>query len=128
MPVLGIGGLFFRSADPEALAAWYKEHLGVGAGCNASGNGNPDDWYWQTEGGPTVFAPFKASSDDLDPAAAAFMINFRVDDLDSFIEELKGKGVEVLGSQAEEYGKFAWILDCDGIKLELWEQIGPAPV
>jgi hypothetical protein len=55
------------------------------------------------------------------------MVNYRVDDLDGLIEDLKGKGVEILGRQDEDYGKFAWILDCDGIKLELWQQAGPAP-
>ena len=55
------------------------------------------------------------------------MVNLRVDDLDAFLVGLKAKGVEILGTQDEDYGKFAWIMDCDGIKIELWQQIGPAP-
>jgi catechol 2,3-dioxygenase-like lactoylglutathione lyase family enzyme len=76
--------------------------------------------------GYTVLSPFKASTDYFAPSAAAFMINLRVDDLDAMIGELESKGIEILGRQDEEYGKFAWILDCDGIKLELFEQVGPA--
>ena len=55
------------------------------------------------------------------------MINYRVDDLEALLDELKRKGIEILGTQNEDYGKFAWILDCDGIKIELWQQAGPAP-
>lgn len=55
------------------------------------------------------------------------MVNLRVDDRDAMVEQLKAKGVEFLDTQDEEYGRFAWILDCDGIKIELWEQLGPAP-
>ena len=77
--------------------------------------------------GYSLLSPFKASSDYFQPSGGAFMINLRVDDLDSMIDELKAKGIEILGTQDEDYGKFAWILDCDGIKLELWQQLGPAP-
>ena len=57
MGVLGMGGFFFRAKDPDALTAWYREHLNIGVGCNAEGTGDPDDWFWQTQGGPMVFAP-----------------------------------------------------------------------
>lgn len=91
MPVLGIGGLFFRARDPDALSAWYREHLGVGAGCNSADEGEPNQWYWQTGGGPTVFAPFKADSDYFG-ANKAFMINLRVSGLDALLETLRGGG------------------------------------
>ena len=66
MGVLGMGGLFFRSKDPEALSAWYKEHLGVGGGCVAEGaDDTPNEWVWTTRGGPMVFQPFKAETDYL---------------------------------------------------------------
>lgn len=55
------------------------------------------------------------------------MLNLRVDDLEAMLSVLRDKGIEILGTQNEDYGKFAWILDCDGIKIELWEQLGPAP-
>ncbi len=63
MAVLGIGGLFFRAHDPDALYAWYKEKLGVGASCNSAGDGDVNEWFWNTVGGPAVFALFKQSTD-----------------------------------------------------------------
>ena len=125
--VKGIGGLFFRAKDPEKLSAWYRERLGVGGGCSADDSVPPNQWVWNVTAGPLVFSPFKAASDYFAPSEAPFMVNFRVDDLDGFVEELLARGVAVLGRQEEPYGKFAWILDCDGIKVELWEQLGPAP-
>ncbi len=87
MPVLGIGGLFFRARDPDALSAWYREHLGVGAGCNASGEDAASEWFWQTQGGPTVFAPFRADSDYF-AADKAWMLNLRVSDLAGLVASL----------------------------------------
>ena len=119
--VTGLGGVFYKVEDSEATARWYKETLGVGGewGATFAFAGDPD--------GYTVLSPFKVTSDYFDPSRASFMINLRVDDLDAMIAELENKGVEILGRQDEEYGKFAWILDCDGIKVELWQQVGPAP-
>lgn len=118
--VTGLGGVFYKVADSEATARWYRETLGVGGewGATFPFAGDPD--------GYTVLSPFKASTDYFAPSAAAFMINLRVDDLDALSAELEAKGIEILGRQDEEYGKFAWILDCDGIKLELFQQVGPA--
>jgi predicted enzyme related to lactoylglutathione lyase len=85
---------------------------------------------WKTDESGEAFSllsPFKDGSDYFAPSAAGFMINLRVDDLDAFTAGLEAKGIEILGRQDEDYGKFAWILDCDGIKLELWEQKGEAP-
>jgi catechol 2,3-dioxygenase-like lactoylglutathione lyase family enzyme len=119
--VTGLGGVFYKVEDSEATARWYKEMLGVGGewGATFPFAASPD--------GYTVLSPFKTSSDYFDPSTAAFMINLRVDDLDGMIADLEGKGIEILGRQDEEYGKFAWILDCDRIKVELWQQVGPAP-
>ena len=119
--VTGLGGVFYKVEDPEATARWYREVLGVGGewGATFPFAASPD--------GYAVLSPFKATSDYFDPSSAPFMINLRVDDLDSTIAGLEAKGIEILGRQDEEYGKFAWILDCDGIKVELWQQIGPAP-
>lgn len=121
--VTGLGGVFYKVADPERTRAWYLETLGIGGEWGAA-------FRWQDEGQDDPFSllsPFKQTSDYFDPSPSPFMINLRVDDLEAMVEQLKGKGVEILGTQFEDYGKFAWILDCDGVKIELWEQIGPAP-
>ena len=123
MGVLGIGGLFFRAKDPDALNDWYKEHLGVGAGCDSSGEGAPSEWYWQTQGGPTVFAPF-AEKTDYFAADKAFMINLRVSGLDAILEGLRAAGIAVV-TKAEwddpSTGRFARIHDPEGNAIELWE-------
>ena len=119
--VTGLGGIFYKAADTEATSRWYKETLGVGGEWGAAFPFAADP------GGYSLLSPFKATTDYFAPSEAGFMINLRVDDLDGMIAELESKGIEILGRQDEEYGKFAWILDCDGIKLELFQQVGPAP-
>ena len=123
MGVLGIGGLFFRARDPEALASWYKEHLNVGAGCVAPGAGEPGEWVWTAQGGPVVFAPF-APDTDYFPSDKAFMLNLRVSDLAQLIDGLKGAGIDV--ETRDEWddpnvGRFARIHDPEGNPIELWE-------
>ena len=120
--VTGLGGIFYKVADPEATRAWYQETLGIGGEWGAI-----FPWKADEAEAYSLFSPFKAATDYFDPSAAAFMVNLRVDDLDAFLVGLKARGVDILGTQDEEYGKFAWIMDCDGIKIELWQQIGPAP-
>jgi glyoxylase I family protein len=111
--VTGIGGLFFRSADPEARAAWYREHLGIAAG---------EDQIWMQDAGMTVFAPFPASSDYF-AADQPFMLNLRVSDLDRLVERLSTAGIEVerRADWETEYGRFARIHDPEGLPIELWE-------
>lgn len=123
MPVLGMGGLFFRAQDPDALTAWYRDMLGVGAGCDATGEGEASEWFWQVQGGPMVFAPFKATTDYF-PADKAFMINLRVRDMAGMIETLSAAGVavETRGEwDSPETGRFARIHDPEGNAIELWE-------
>ena len=124
MPVLGIGGLFFRSADPAALNAWYKDHLGIGAGCVATVGATPEPYSWQTEGGPVVFAPFAADTDYF-AADKQFMLNLRVSDIDGLLASLRASGVEVITQDdwdaTPEIGKFARIHDPEGTAIELWE-------
>ena len=113
MTVTGIGGLFFRSRDPEARAAWYKEHLGIDAGSTS---------VWQQEAGMTVFAPF-AHDTDYFPADQGFMLNLRVTELDAMAEKLEAAGIPV-ERRAEwetDYGRFALIIDPEGLPIELWE-------
>lgn len=121
--VTGLGGIFYKVADTEATKAWYKDMLGVGGEWGAMFPFKSDD-----PEGYSLLSPFKSDSDYFGPSEQPFMINLRVDDLDGVIAGLESKGVEILGRQDEDYGRFAWILDPDGIKVELWQQLGPAPV
>lgn len=121
--VTGLGGVFYKVADPAATQAWYKETLGIGGDWGAM-------FPWSAEAGEdpySLLSPFKQETDYMAPSTAGFMINLRVDDLDGMIADLEAKGIEMLGRQDEDYGNFAWILDCDGVKIELWQQKGPAP-
>lgn len=123
MPVLGIGGVFFRAKDPEALTAWYDRHLGVGSGHDGSGTKNESDWFWQVKAGPVVFAPFKAATDYW-PAGKEFLLNFRVSGLDALLASLRAADITV-ETRAEwdtpETGRFARIYDPEGNPIELWE-------
>ena len=126
MAVLGIGGLFFRARDPDALASWYRDHLNVGPGCSAPGIEESDEWTWITGGGPVVFMPFKADTDYF-PPDKAYMLNLRVGDLAQLIDCLKGAGVDV-ETRGEwndpNVGSFARIHDPEGNPIELWERPG----
>lgn len=123
MGVLGIGGLFFRARDPKALAAWYKEHLGIGAGCVATPGTKPEPWSWQTQGGPVVFQPFKADTDYW-AADKQFMLNLRVHDLDGMVAGLKALSIDVITKPEwndPQIGRFARLRDPEGNAVELWE-------
>jgi catechol 2,3-dioxygenase-like lactoylglutathione lyase family enzyme len=112
MPVMGIGGFFFRSADPGALSAWYQTHLGI------LPNG---DWIQET--GPTVFAPFPATTDYFAPDRP-FMLNLRVSDLDGLLANLEAAGIAIIRNpdwDAGGFGRFARIHDPQGNPIELWE-------
>ncbi len=123
MGVLGIGGLFFRANDPDALNAWYRDHLGIGAGCAAQDTGDIDEWTWKTQAGPVVFAPFKADTDYF-AADKQYMLNLRVADLDGMLPALMAAGIAV-ETRPEwndpSVGKFARIHDPEGNAVELWE-------
>ena len=123
MGVTGIGGLFFRAKDPEALNAWYRQWLGIGAGCVADPADTVDEWTWKTLAGPTVFAPFKADTDYF-PADKAFMLNLRVDDLDAVLAPFRAAAVAI-ETRAEwddpAVGRFARVHDPEGNPIELWE-------
>jgi D-3-phosphoglycerate dehydrogenase / 2-oxoglutarate reductase len=117
--VTGIGGLFFKTNNPQKLKQWYKTHLGF----------NTDDWgctfWWKNnEGKPasTQWSPFKNDTNYFTPSKKEFMFNYRVEDLKKLIRKLKDEGVTIVGDIEEyEYGKFGWIMDIDGNKIELWE-------
>ena len=118
--VTGIGGIFFKSKDPKRLAAWYRDHLGL----------DVSDWggaifQWggpESESGMTIWSPFAQDTDKMAPSSASFMINFRVGDLDALLAALRSEGCNVLDKQeASEFGKFGWVMDPEGNKIELWE-------
>ena len=116
--ITAFGGVFFHSANPEALGAWYRDTLGLsiedwgGAMIRAEGAGPPFG----------VWTPFNKDTGYFKPSSREFMINFAVDDLDGFLAGLEAKGVEINGrQQMDGMGKFAWILDPDGTKIELWQ-------
>lgn len=120
--VTGIGGIFFKSRnDNAALAAWYLKHLGMPL---ESWGGAvlrwPDDK--AEDEGLTVWHVAEKDSQWFSPSDSAFMINYRVDDLEGLIAKLRAEGVDTVGSpESHENGKFAWIMDPDGNKVELWE-------
>ncbi|CAM1342715.1 VOC family protein [Tenacibaculum amylolyticum] len=117
--VLGIGGVFFKTKDTNATKNWYKKHLGF----------NTDDWgctfWWKDNEGKkasTQWSPFSKDTDYFKPSEKDFMFNYRVENLKELLEELKAEGVTVIDKVEEySYGKFGWIIDLDGNKIELWE-------
>ena len=122
--VTGLGGFFFKSTDPDASKEWYKTHLGL----------NTDDYgctfKWKDENGEdgtTQWSPFKADTDYFEPSKKEFMLNFRVENIAALKKLLVEEGVQIAGDIQEfEYGKFLWIMDNDGNKIELWEPIDSA--
>lgn len=120
--ITGIGGVFFKSRnDNAALAAWYQKHLGIpleiwgGAVLRW-----PDDT--AEDKGLTVWHVAEKESQWFSPSDSSFMINYRVDNLSEMIEQLRQGGVEIIGGpESHENGKFAWLMDPDGNKVELWE-------
>ncbi len=120
--VTGIGGIFFQAQDPVALRSWYKTHLGVDV---QDWGGAAFDWTddeGKPVGGTTAWTINDAASDSFAPSKASFMVNYRVDDLTALVEILKTEGCQVLpGVDESEFGKFAWVIDPEGNKVELWE-------
>jgi catechol 2,3-dioxygenase-like lactoylglutathione lyase family enzyme len=116
--ITGLGGVFYVVADPEATRTWYREKLGI------DGEYGPQlNWSEEAGGLPYSLISHFKNDDYIKPGTGDFMINLRVDDLDGFIELLKSRDIEVLDSVDEGYGKFAWVLDPNGVKIELWQQI-----
>ena len=123
MPVIGMGGFFFRGKDTKALKAWYREHLGVGGGLGTGPEGQSNEYCWYHEGGPMVFEPFQQTSDYF-PSEKQAMINLRVRDLKALVEKLGESGIEVIAKpewEATEAGSFVRIHDPEGNPIELWE-------
>lgn len=122
--VTGLGGMFFKCADPGATLDWYRTHLGIEA---AEWGGHAFQWLkadQPEERGYTVWSTFPEDTAHFSPSEKSYMVNYRVDDLVALIAALKEEGVEVVG-EVEEHpnGKFAWVLDLEGRKVELWEPV-----
>ncbi len=122
--VTGIGGIFFKVRDPERMSAWYREHLGMDAEDGHADfvwreHDRPDDR--PDEIGRTVWSLFPADTDYFGPARPAFMVNYRVSNLDRMLAQLRQKGVSVEKIEDYDYGRFAWITDPEGNRVELWE-------
>ena len=122
--VTGIGGIFFKCKDPDKMKAWYQQHLGL----TTNDYGAVFEWYQdadKTQKGLTTWSPFKESTKYFEPSTKDFMVNYRVDDLEALVEELKKSGVTILDTiEKYDYGKFIHILDAEGNKVELWEPLG----
>jgi|SRR5579872_2318232 len=125
MRVTGIGGVFFQADDPEKLYQWYEQHLGIHrkqgyVSFHWRGDENPQDR------GQTAWAIFGRESKYFKPGRASMMINYRVNDLDALLDALRAEGVQIDPKREDyDYGRFAWIVDPEGNKIELWEP--PAP-
>lgn len=120
--VTGIGGIFFKARDPEALRAWYRRHLGIDV---QSWGGATFEWLPEPEPGrrgATVWSIFPATTSYFGPGSTPFMVNYRVADLAAMRDILRADGVEVDDKVEEsEFGKFGWAVDCEGNRFELWE-------
>ena len=122
--VTGLGGFFFKTKNPDETKKWYKDHLGLPVddyGCTF--------WWKDAKGNDcsTQWSPFKEDTDYFSPSKKQFMMNFRVENLHELLDVLKEEGVTIVGEVEEyDYGKFGWILDPEGNKIELWEPIDSA--
>lgn len=121
--ILGIGGVFYKTDDPKAVAEWYQRLFDLSRGDGYDGT----EFHWRAADDPadrhmTVFSQFNSSTIYMNPSDSPFMINFITDDLDAMLEKLRADGTEIVGDIVEEeYGRFAWFLDPAGVKMELWE-------
>lgn len=126
--VTGLGGVFFKSRDPQAMSQWYATHLGLPV---ADWGGAVFEWREVGSGRAaySVWSPFKEDTDYFQPGDKAFMVNFRVDDLDALLAQLRAEGCQVLDRREDgEFGRFGYVLDPEGQLIELWQppEIGPA--
>jgi catechol 2,3-dioxygenase-like lactoylglutathione lyase family enzyme len=121
--VTGIGGLFFRAGDPDGLAAWYRDHLGV-----APVPGSYEGKSWRQKAGPTAFAPFPSDTDYFGDHKKSWMINFRVRDLSAMVAQLRTAGIKVdIDAKRYPNGRFARLYDPEGNAIELWQPANLKP-
>lgn len=120
--VIGLGGIFFKAKDPKKMYEWYEKHLGI--------KGKPDVggmFPWRRADDPTdetvtIWSIFPEQTKYFHPSTAPFMINYQVEDIDAVLEALRAEGVTIDPKREDhEYGRFAWIMDPEGNRIELWE-------
>ena len=120
--VTGIGGIFFHAKDPVALRAWYKRHLGIDVQDWGGAAFTWTDSAGKPAGGTTIWSVGAADSSPFAPSTSSFMVNYRVEDLDSLLQLLREEGCNVLEKADDsEFGKFGWVIDPEGNKVELWQ-------
>lgn len=120
--VTGIGGIFFNASDPAALRAWYKQHLGVDVQDWGGAAFSWSDADGKPTTGTTIWSIGSVDGAPFAPSKSAFMINYRVDDLAALLQALRDEGCQVLEKMDDsEYGKFGWVIDPEGNKVELWQ-------
>jgi predicted enzyme related to lactoylglutathione lyase len=120
--VTGIGGIFFNAADPAALRDWYRRHLGIDVQAWGGTAFRWTDATGQPTPGTTVWSIGAADGEGFAPGRSAFMVNYRVDDLVALLQALRDEGCQVLEKMDDSsYGKFGWVLDPEGNKVELWQ-------
>ena len=125
----GIGGVFFKAQDPKALADWYRDKVGLEIGEDGSVVFAWSDDPQKGGTGHTIWGPFDSTTCYFDPSEKPFMINFRVDDLDAMLTQLRDAGVTVMDAEDHApYGRFGWFMDPEGNKIELWEPPDTAPI
>ena len=120
--ITGLGGVFIKAVDPKALADWYQQHLGIDFNGNTYVDFPLEDKDGKTTTGSNVLSFFKEDNAYFLPSKKPAMLNLRVEGLMSLLDRLRNNGVEIVGDPMdEEYGKFGWIMDPEGNKIELWE-------
>jgi predicted enzyme related to lactoylglutathione lyase len=120
--VTGIGGVFFKAKDPKALGAWYKQHLGIDVQSWGGAAFRWTDADGKPVGGTTAWCVSSLDGASFAPSTAPFMVNYRVADLGALLKALREEGCQVLDKTDEsEFGKFGWVMDPEGNKVELWE-------
>jgi predicted enzyme related to lactoylglutathione lyase len=120
--VTGIGGIFFRAKDAVALRAWYQRHLGIDVQAWGGAAFNWADADGKPSAGTTVWSVASHDTELFAPGTASFMVNYRVDDVHALVAALRAEGCQVLEkTEDSEYGKFAWVIDPEGNKVELWQ-------
>ncbi|HEV7775247.1 MAG TPA: VOC family protein [Luteibacter sp.] len=120
--VTGIGGIFFSAKDPVALRAWYKQHLGIDVQAWGGAAFPWTDAEGNTASGTTAWSIGADNGEHFAPSKSTFMVNYRVDDLDALLQALRDEGCNVLEKADDsDYGKFGWVMDPEGNKVELWQ-------